>query len=446
MIKKTCAIFAVPLLVIALEAQASAPVLTKIPNSNIDLSWILKTAPAAPGLVTTAVALVNPTQASTYQMVGGLIQAGVYTFAPQAAPFVGAVIGALSLVPWDLNQAYQWMAGYPALQSLIDTTFPPTTPQDDLTGKNIPCDPGNPQCSTALGQSVHLTSRVNSGYGGGANSLENCNWFESHGYNTRQIGASYVVYTFPCTKVGSLWYFWSATYNYTYETAPVSPPSGGPPSTSQPLSPSDYSKLGNALVNAIPTNASVRQALDQLTHDHPSVVPDPTPITQDDLAKFRKAQTATDLATQIATLTQQAAENPNDQAIKTALTNAIADQNIILNGQTAPDEVRIVDAGTTTPPDTTKPQKKELNFTPITSQQGVLMTKFPFSIINSLGAAFSVLYASPIPPNFTIDLHFTQKEIKFEPFNGIAATFRAIVGFLACCLTGWGCLRLFSRL
>lgn len=160
-----------------------------------------------------------------------------------------------------------------------------------------------------------------------------------------------------------------------------------------------------------------------------------------DQNKVDVAQKAADIAK------TQAQANPSDAAAQIAATAA---QKAAADSVNAKADVvkpaQSIDWGTASAPNVQTQTIKTVDFTPIKNLSGVLMSKFPFSIIGLLGSIFDpVANAIPTPPNFTIDLGILRQYIDFSFLNSFAASVRAVMSFLCLCLTAFAALRIFSR-
>ena len=88
---------------------------------------------------------------------------------------------------------------------------------------------------------------------------------------------------------------------------------------------------------------------------------------------------------------------------------------------------------------------KQINLDPIRETQGIMMNKFPFSVLSAAGSLFSVLVAPPLAPSFEIDFGITSVIIDLSKFDGFASNIRAVMSFLIYGLCAYVCLRIWSR-
>ena len=235
------------------------------------------------------------------------------------------------------------------------------------------------------------------------------------------------------------------------------------------LTPDQEKAIGQAVADAIATNPAVANDLDNLMKDHPELwafpdsatvappsgqisdYPPVWPITPSQVQQWVANSSITAQQALIDDLQLKVNANPNDLALQTALSQAKAKLkqmqatsvgDLVQSEQLEAEKAKDLEI---TEPAVLDPELKSINLDPIKATQGVMMGKFPFSMLASAGSIFSALSTSPVAPAFDIDLGLTVKRVDLSFLDGFASNIRSVMAFLVYVLCVYGCLRIWSR-
>lgn len=232
------------------------------------------------------------------------------------------------------------------------------------------------------------------------------------------------------------------------------------------------SDLSGAINDAIPDNPAVANDLDQLMKDHPELwsfpdsvsvpgtmdpgsslddYPPAWPITPSQIQQWSATNSIAAQQALVDDLQAKVDANPNDLGLQTSLSEAKSklDQmqatsvgDLALSEQLEAEKAEDLEISEPAVPDL---ELKSINLDPIKQTQGIMMGKFPFSVLSAAGSLFSVLVAPPLVPSFEIDLGITSVTIDLSKFDVFASNIRAVMSFLIYGLCGYVCLRIWSR-
>lgn len=270
---------------------------------------------------------------------------------------------------------------------------------------------------------------------------------------------------FPNASPGAAKY-----YGQRYPLTLTENPKTYPPSNPDYINPNQASDIAEHINNNIANNGAIANELDNLMKDHPELwafpdavaVPDTMspgseisdyppawPITPPQVKQWAAEKSIAAQQALVDDLQAKVDANPNDLALQTALSQEkakLVQMQATSVGDLAQSEqlekAKDLEISEPAVPD---PELKSINLDPIKETQGIMMNKFPFSILGAAGSMFSVLVATPQAPSFIIDLGIVQTPIDLSTYDIFASNIRAVMSFLIYGLCAYACLRIWSR-
>ena len=126
------------------------------------------------------------------------------------------------------------------------------------------------------------------------------------------------------------------------------------------------------------------------------------------------------------------AETTNNEIVNSQYNQTIND--IVTNNPTSVEakieQAKALEMGSVSTPVLESNPLHELNFKPITDLKDALNNHFPFSVLSGLVNVLSQLSASPVTPEYIIDLKFYQASVDFQSWDNYMSGFRLIIGFI----------------
>ena len=241
-----------------------------------------------------------------------------------------------------------------------------------------------------------------------------------------------------------------------------------PPSNDKLINDSNVNDVARHINNSIPSSPGLANDLDKLMLDHPELwafpdaasLPENTapgtniedyppawPITPSQIQQWSAANSIAAQQALVDDLQAKVDANPNDIVLQTSLSQAktkLAQMQATSVGDLAQSEQKEKDLEISEPA-VLVPELKSINLDPIKETLGIMMNKFPFSILGAAGSLFSALAAPPLAPSFVIDFGIAQMAIDLSTFDIFASNIRAVMSFLIYGLCAYVCLRIWSR-
>ena len=199
-------------------------------------------------------------------------------------------------------------------------------------------------------------------------------------------------------------------------------------------------EIGRALEKNDQAARDLAYKIDDLIKNNPDIIDHPDLLKSPDVKDSIANDKIDTIQNQLDNINSQLENDPNNtelQQKKLDLEKQLEDISDKTNEEKLDENVDV--------PTFAVPDLKQINLDPIKETQGILMNKFPFSVLSAAGSLFSALVAPPLAPSFVIDLGITSVTIDLSRFDSFAANIRAVMSFLIYGLCGYVSLRIWSR-
>jgi len=409
---KYISIFALVFVVLTTVTSFALPSLSKIPWSAVGQK--IKTVTTSNNtLLPTTMALRSNSQ---WIAAAQLLTIPVYFYNPALGIAASAVLGYADTAPMDAVQAWNdgKFAGKAAFQSFMDSLFPPQS-KAMFDGKNVACSSAFIDLC-AGGKVAHLTNPTPIlGYDlfpYEATAADGIAYKAAHdGFFNN--GTSYQEWD-PTIIATSSWKkgLNGIRWQVNYIVGVPTPDSQNIPQTLpadkvDPFLQALRDIMNNQQSPNVPAQTAVKEMLPQYTPPVPAI----------------PAESVTNYNTTNQTNIENATSTYNDTLTNISTSNPT---NVDIQIEQAKQE----EIGSASPPSLENESLHELDFKPITDLKNALNSHFPFSILNGLTTVLSQLSASPITPEYTIDLNFHQASVDFHSWDNFMSGFRLILGFI----------------
>ena len=199
-------------------------------------------------------------------------------------------------------------------------------------------------------------------------------------------------------------------------------------------------EIGRALEKNDQAARDLAYKIDDLIKNNPDIIDHPDFLKSSEVKESLTSNKIDTIQNQLDDINEQLLIDPTNTELiqkKSELEKQLEDVSEKTNEEKLDEDVEV--------PAVNVPELKQINLDPIRETQGIMMGKFPFSVLSAAGSLFSALAAPPLAPSFGIDLGITSITIDLSKFDGLASNIRAVMSFLIYGLCAYICLRIWSR-
>lgn len=245
-------------------------------------------------------------------------------------------------------------------------------------------------------------------------------------------GGVYTYLPYATTMSGSfIWYTYLSETQTTYHSQPYTMQS-----TTDPLTPVLGSYNPSVFAAAYPNTQAGQDETDKIAADYPAAIKsEPQEMTPDQIADaLKQIESEMSEATAVAAEAAAAAD-PTNTALQIAAQQARLEadkDSVIAEAERAKAEVEPEEETDTPPPaGPALDQDLQVDLSPFLGLQDKAMSKFPFSMVSSLGSLFSGLTSAPVTPSMDVPMPWgiAPKQITLSHWDDFAGKWRMMIAF-----------------